>query len=133
MYEYIINFFKKMGFYQKDYFKSIEKNVTIINKDYKDIKEFVGFYPDCFKLVLPKIKTYHDILVWIHEYSHALFPDDSSEIFPNIMEAYFINMYISDKKIIDSLLEQTQMEINTSTDNNHRLAKKIKLNTIISR
>lgn len=128
--EYVISFFQKIGLYDKEYFKYIKKNTTVVDKNYEDIIEFVGFYPDTFKLILPKIKTYQDILIWIHEYSHALFPDDKDEIFPNLMEAYFINMYINDTYEIDKLIDKTKNEINNSKDIEHTIAKKIKLNTI---
>ena len=63
--EYVISFFQKIGLYDKEYFKYIKKNTTVVDKNYEDIIEFVGFYPDTFKLILPKIKTYQDILIWI--------------------------------------------------------------------
>ena len=126
----IIHFFSKMGFYDKEYFEIIKRNTTIVNEDYEKIIDLVGFYPKIFKLVLPKIKNYRDILIWIHEYAHALFPDDTDEIFPNLMEAYFINMFIDDKNIVNRLIEKTKEEINNSSDLDHIIAKKIKLNTI---
>ena len=128
--KYVIRFFNKMGFYNKEYFKLIENNTTIVDEEYENISDLVGFYPNIFKLILPKIKSYRDILIWIHEYTHALFPDDNDEIFPNLMEAYFINMYIDDKKIVNKLIDKTKTEIDNSSDFEHTIAKKIKLDTI---
>ena len=130
MNEYVIKFFKDMGFYNEDYFNKIKNNTTVVDKDYNEIIDFVGFYPDGFKLVLPKIKTMSDVLIWIHEYSHALFPEDSNEIFSNIMEAYFINMYIEDIEEVKKLKEQFNSSIKKSKSINHVIAQKIKLNII---
>ena len=127
---YVVDFFKKMGFYNSEYFKQISENTLVVDKDYEEIIDFIGFYPDTFKLILPKIKTYRDVLIWVHEYSHALFPDDEDEIFPNLMEDQFINMYIDDKEIIKELLDDNKRQITKSIDLNHTVAKKIKLDTI---
>ena len=132
MYLYVVDFFKKMGFYNFEYFNYIENNTVIVDKNYEEIVDFVGFYPEIFKLILPKIKSYRDILIWVHEYTHALFPDDKNEIFPNLMEAYFINMYIDNKNIVQELIDKTNLEISSSKDINHKIAKKVKLNTITS-
>ena len=126
--KYVIDFFKRMGFYDEKYFNSLK--LTVINKEYDEIKEFVGFYPGSFKLVLPSIKSVRDMLIWVHEYSHALFPDDDDEIFPNLMEATFINNYVYNKKIINELKKITQKEINNSDSIEHTLAKRIKLSAI---
>ena len=126
----VIDFFKEIGFYNKEYFELIKNSTTIVDEEYENIIDLVGFYPNIFKLILPKIKSYRDILIWIHEYTHALFPDDSDEIFPNLMEAYYINMYIKDKKIVNKLINKTKNEIDKSNDLEHTIAKKIKLNTI---
>ncbi len=128
--EYVLKFFKESGFYNKEYFNKLSKNTIIIDKNYEDIVDFVGFYPDNFKIVLPKIKTISDVLIWIHEYSHALFPEDSSEIFPNLMEAKFINMYIDDKEIINELINKFQSIIDNSSCMEHVIANKIKINAI---
>ena len=126
----VIEFFKEMEFYNKEYFELIKNNTTIVDEPYEDIVDLVGFYPNIFKLVLPKIKSYRDLLIWIHEYTHALFPDDGDEIFPNLMEAYFINMYVNDKEIVNKLIDKTKNEIDNSTDLEHTIAKKLKLNAI---
>ena len=128
--EYVINFFKDMGFYNKEYFDKIKNNTTVVNKDYKEIIEFVGFYPDGFKLILPKIKSVSDILIWIHEYSHALFPEDTDELFPNLMEAYYINNYVMDMNIKNSIKKEIILSINKSKCINHTIAQKNKLKMI---
>ena len=127
--EQVISFFKEMGFYNEEYFKLINKKTLVINKDYEEIKEFVGFYPENFKLILPKIKSNRDILIWIHEYSHALFPNDNDELFPNIMESIYINNYVS-KKEKEELKNKVLDEISHSNSNKHTLAKKMKLKNI---
>lgn len=119
-----------MNLYDSEYFGKIEKNTTIIDENYSKIIDFIGFYPKNFKLVLPKIKSIYDVLIWIHEYSHALFPEDSSEIFPNLMEAYYINMYIDDEEVISKLIEKTNLEIENSNNLEHTIAKKVKLRVI---
>lgn len=123
-------FFKKMGFYNKDYFNKIKSRTLVIDNDYENIKEFVGFYPDNFKLVLPKIKNTRDILIWIHEYSHALFPEDSSELFPNIMELIYINNYVNEEEKVE-LKDYIINELDNSDSIDHTISKKIKLKNII--
>lgn len=123
-------FFKKMGFYNKDYFNKIKSRTLVIDNDYENIKEFVGFYPDNFKLVLPKIKNTRDILIWIHEYSHALFPEDTSELFPNIMESIYINNYVNEEEKVE-LKDYIINELANSNSMSHTISKKIKLKSII--
>ena len=123
-------FFKKMGFYNKDYFNKIKSRTLIIDDNYENIKEFVGFYPENFKLVLPKIKNTRDILIWIHEYSHALFPEDSSELFPNIMESIYINNYVNEEEKVE-LKDYIINELANSNSMSHTISKKIKLKSII--
>ena len=128
--EEVITFFKEMGFYDYNYFNYIKQNTIVVDKPYEEIEGFVAFYPDVFKLILPSIKTYRDILIWIHEYSHALFPDDNDEIFPNIMEAFYVINYIDDKDLVDELVDYTIGEISRTKDPNHISAKRMKLNAI---
>ena len=123
-------FFKKMGFYNKDYFNKIKSRTLVIDNDYENIKEFVGFYPDNFKLVLPKIKNTRDILIWIHEYSHALFPEDTSELFPNIMESIYINNYVNEEEKVE-LKDYIINELDSSDSMSHTISKKIKLKSIV--
>lgn len=119
-----------MGFYNKDYFNKIKSRTLVIDNDYENIKDFVGFYPDNFKLVLPKIKNTRDILIWIHEYSHALFPEDSSELFPNIMELIYINNYVNEEEKVE-LKDYIINELANSNSMSHTISKKIKLKSII--
>ena len=128
MEKYIIDFFKGMDLYNEEYFDKID--VIVVDKKYEDIKEFVGFYPDSFKMIVPKIKTIYDVLIWVHEYSHALFPEDDDEIFPNLMEAYFINKYISSNRIKNRIMKKTQNEIKECDDIEYNVAKRIKLSAI---
>ena len=125
----IIDFFKEMGFYDEKYFNMIKSNTLVVDKDYEEIYDLVGFYKEIFKLVLPKIKNERDLLLYVHEYSHALFPEDNSEIFPNLMEAYFINKYF-DIDTKNYLKKITLKEIELSNDLEHTNAKKLKLELI---
>ena len=128
----IINFFKQMNMYDEHYFNYLKQNTKIIDKPYNEIKEFVG----CFKidnkcrLVLPKINNINDELIYIHEYTHALFLDDELEIFPNIMEAIYINQNITDLNIKNQLIKKTKVEIENTDSFNHKIGKKVKLLSI---
>lgn len=132
--ETVIHFFKEQNLYDEEYFKLIEKNTKVYNKPYEEIKEFIGCYPTYnedgnivdFKLILPKIKTIDDILIYIHEYSHALFMDDEHEIFPNIMESLFINRCCC-QETKQQIINRTLQEIETSSENKHKIGKKIKI------
>ena len=130
MYEkYVVSFFKSMGFYNEEYFNILKNNSKIINMPYEEIKDLVGCYltNDGCKLILPKINNIFDVLIWIHEYSHALFPEDELEFFPNIMEAIFINNYIKDNKVKEELINKTKYEISVSESISHISGKKVKL------
>ena len=119
----VIEFYKKMGLYTEKLFKMIKDNTILIDY-YDSIFCFVFIKEDgSFRLVLPKISSVFDELVWVHEYAHAIFLDED-EIFPNIMESYFINMYIEDK---EPIIKRIQEEIDNSVSENHTLSKKIKL------
>ena len=79
----VIEFYKKMGLYTEKLFKMIKDNTILI--DYYD-SIFCGVFikeDGSFRLVLPKISSVFDELVWVHEYAHAIFLDED-EIFPNI-------------------------------------------------
>ena len=132
--EYVLSFFKYMGFYNEEYFNMLKSNSKIINKPYEEIKDFVGCYPfeEGCKLILPKINSIFDILIWIHEYSHALFLDDESEIFPHIMEAYFINNFVTDFNLKQKLIDKIKKEISDTESTKHIVGKKIKLSLIES-
>lgn len=130
--KYVISFFKYMEFYNEEYFNMLKKNSKVIDRPYEEIKEFVGCYPtiDGCKLILPKIKTIFDVLIWVHEYSHALFPDDELEFFPNIMEGYFINYFIKDNELKQRIIEKTKNEIIMTESIPHIVGKKVKLSVI---
>lgn len=132
--EIVINFFKEMSLYNEQYFIRINKNTIIYDKPYREIKDFVGCYPIYdnekivnFKLILPKIKSIYDILIYIHEYAHALFIEDESEIFSNIMEGIFINKYILDNKLCNETMIHTLKEIEDSNSEDHIIGKHVKL------
>ena len=130
MYEELINFFKTIELYNEDYFNKIKVNTKTIDLPYEEIKDFVGCYKkdnEEFKLILPKLTDYYSMLIYIHEYTHCLFLDDEEEIFPNLMEAIFINKYIKDRKTI---IEKTKEEILKSTSEKHLIGKKVKLKAI---
>lgn len=131
----VIDFFKEMELYNEEFFNEINKNTTIYDKPYEEIKDFIGCYPIYnnkdklvnFKLILPKINSIYDILIYIHEYTHALFIDDDSQIFPNIMEGIFINKYILDNKLHNDIIWHTLNEIKNSNSDDHIIGKRIKL------
>lgn len=133
MYEkYVIEFFKYMNLYNEDIFSKLEENTKIIDKPYNEIFDLVGCYKvnDSCKLILPKIYTIYDVLIWIHEYSHALFLEDELEIFPNIMEAYFLNKFIDNIELKKDIVNNTNEIIKNSESYNHIIGNKIKLHLI---
>ena len=125
----VINFFKIMGFYNEDYFDYLNINTKIIDKNYNDLKDFIGCFKvenDC-KLILPKIHNIYDELIYVHEYSHALFLDDDLELFPNVMEALYIDMYVSDIELKKEIINNICKEKNNNNDKKHLIGKKTKL------
>ena len=128
----IIDFFKEIDFYDKNLFDEIKKNTLVVDKDYEEIREFVGVYKkddNTYKLILPKIKSIYDELIWVHEYSHIIFKTEG-EIFPNVMEAYYVNRYVKDINVKLNIIEKTDKEIRLSDSIIHTSAKKIKIKTI---
>ena len=127
----IIEFFKNMNLYNEEYFNYLNDNTKVINKPYFEIIDFVGCYKmdDGCRLILPRINSFEDELIYVHEYSHALFPDDELEIFPNIMEALYINKYLDESKKED-LINKLKSDIIKTIDENHLVGKKIKLMSI---
>lgn len=130
----IIQFFKSMNLYDQKYFEQIQNKTTIYNKSYEEIRDFVGCYLIYqnneiidFKLILPNIKSIEDELIYVHEYSHALFLEDKSEIFPNIMEAYFINLYVTDLELKKKILDNIKIQLKKEEDINHKIGVKVKL------
>lgn len=130
--ERVINFFKDIGLYNEDYFNRLFQNTKIIDKPYNEIMGFVGCFKvnDFCKIILPKINSFNDELIYIHEYTHALFLEDNDEMFPNIMEALYINYYVSDINLKKELILKTNEEIKNSYSKEHSLAKKIKIMSI---
>lgn len=125
----VINFFKSMSLYNKDYFDYLKANTKVIDMPYSSIKDFVGCFVignEC-KLILPKINSIYDELIYVHEYTHALFLDDEKEIFPNLMEALYINKYVKDGNLKNEIIKSIYKEIKDSSDENHIIGKKFKL------
>ena len=133
--EDIVRFFENEGFYNEVYFKIMEKKTIIINKNYEDIVELIGVVQNedgtDFRIYLPKITCFKDFLIHVHEYSHSLFLDDDDELFPNIMELYFIKKYVKNIKILNDIIYHTINEINNSIDDKHTIAKKVKLKELV--
>ena len=129
----IIKFFKKNDLYNKDYFDKLIENTIFVNAEYDEMYDLIGCYVEDenkFTIVVPKIKTALDRLICIHEYTHMLFIDDDLEIFPNLMEAMYVNDFIEDKNIKKKILEDTKEQLSKTTEINHKVGKKIKINSI---
>lgn len=128
----VIDFFKEMHLYNETLFQMLKDNTKVIDKPYDEIKDFVGCFlvNDNIKLVLPKIRSDIDILIYIHEYTHALFIEDRDEIFPNIMEAIYVNKYFrEDQK--GEFINRTRSIICTSESEKHIIGNEVKLNILI--
>lgn len=131
----IIQFFKKMNLYNEAYFSKIQEKTKIYNFSYEEIKDFIGCYPIYnekeevidFKMILPKIYSFCDELIYVHEYTHAFDLEDHSEIFPNIMEAYYICMYIHDVNLKLEMLSDMRRKIRHIEDISHRIGVQIKI------
>ena len=76
------------------------------------------------------MKTDFEVLIGIHEYTHMLFLDDNSEIFPNLMEAIYINNFIDDISIKKQMFNMTKEQLDRAVDQNHIIGKKVKINSI---
>lgn len=128
----VINFFKEMHLYDEDLFQVLINNTKILDRPYEEIKDFIG----CFvvngniRLVLPKIHNEMDILIYIHEYTHALFIEDRDEIFPNIMEAIYVQKYFTEEQK-GEFINRTRSMIATSESENHIIGNEVKLNILI--
>ena len=132
----IKNFFEYMGFYNENYFRIIEKKTIIIKRPYELIIELVGVFQNedgtDFRIYLPELSCIKDYLIHVHEYSHVMFLEDNDEIFPNLMEVYFIKRYIKNIDIINSIINHTKVEIEESNDDNHTIAKRVKLKELVN-
>ena len=129
MYDEIIKFFKSMNLYNEEYFNKIKINTKVINKPYEEIKDFVGCFKtnNDFKLILPKLESIEDILIYIHEYTHCLFLDDDSEIIPNILEAFYVKKCVFDLKTRLEIIKKVEEEIKNSVSKKHIDGKKVKI------
>lgn len=132
-YNTLIDFFRSIGLYDKEYFDEIESKTTILEGEYDDIKDFIGFYTKSndgltdYKLYLPPLVGLDNILIYVNIYTHALFPEDEEEIFPNIVESIFLKDYLVHKKYIEQNIKQTKEEIKHSDSEKHIIGKKIKI------
>lgn len=122
MEEKLIEFYKKMGLYNEELFNKIKENTVVISSG---LSEFYGIFENN-EIVLPKVNSIKDELIWVHEYAHII-NLEGGELFANIMESEYINMYIEDKTPI---IEETIKEIERSKSEEHTLAKKVKLSRI---
>ena len=132
-YNTLIDFFRSIGLYDKEYFDEIKSKTTILEGEYDDIKDFIGFYTKSnnsltdYKLYLPPLVGLDNILIYVNIYTHALFPEDEEEIFPNIVESIFLKDYLVHKKYIEQNIKQTKEEIKHSDSEKHIIGKKIKI------
>lgn len=127
----VIKFFKHMNLYNKQLFDDLIEQSLVIDKPYEEISFLVGCYKeqDKIRLVLPKIYSVHDILIYIHEFTHAITNDESEE-YANLMEANYINEFIKDKKIKLEIIEKTKEQIKRSNSDIHTKAKELKISSI---
>lgn len=100
-------FLKKYNIYNEDIFKYYENNKTVIGN--QDINNgFIGCYPKIengilkkVKIVVPRIESYVDISINIHEYVHLvrlynnlgkpIVFTDYEEVLPVLYELLFLN------------------------------------------
>ena len=123
----VILFYRRIGLYNETLFKKIKDSTILIGRYDPD---FCGIFlkdDGTYRVVLPMINSVFDELVWVHEYAHAMILDIEDEVFPNIMESMFINMFVDDKT---PFIDKTQEEIQRSKSEKHTLAKRIKLSII---
>ena len=136
-YQIIIDFFKSMELYDRNFFNYIKKKTKVLDLPYEEIKDFVGCFPVIvddkvvdFNILLPKLNTIFDVLVYIHEYSHAIDIYDENEIFPNLMEAMFLVDYLQDDELITQQINRIYEELKNNESERHEIGKKVKLNKI---
>lgn len=129
--EQVINFFKEMNLYDEKLFKTLIKNTKIIHRPYEEIKEYVGCFliENQIKIILPDIISKMDELIYVHEYTHALFSEDEDELFPNIMEATYINKYFTNEQK-EIVVQKAKEIIASSESEEHIVGNKVKLNAI---
>ena len=136
-YQIIIDFFKSMELYDRNFFNHIKKKTKVLDLPYEEIKDFVGCFPVIvddkvvdFNILLPKLNTIFDVLVYIHEYSHAIDIYDENEIFPNLMEAMFLVDYLQDDELITQQINRIYEELKNNESERHEIGKKVKLNKL---
>lgn len=133
-YNCIIDFYKSIDLYNEEYFNLIKEKTIILEGKYDEIKDFIGFYPKYendklidFRLYLPELIGLNNILIYIHEYCHAIFPEDNSEIFPNIIEATFIKEYLNIPKKTKEIIRKTKKQIEDNTSFQHKIGQIVKI------
>ena len=128
MYNYIVDFFKYVDVYDEELFKEIQSKTKVLNLEGEDVYTYVGIFNnnDSYRLILPKLTSFKDVLIYIHEYSHIIF-NTKEKIIPNIMESLFINNFIKDEKIKNELIKNTENELDTTLSDKHYTGKIIKL------
>ena len=121
MRRYMIKFFESVNLYDEDTFNEIIKNTIFVKKRYEEIRDIVGVYfckPNgSLKIILPEINTYQDVLIHIHEYTHAITKSED-ELLPNMLEALFAMNYFNNSDILNDIASYTE---------EHTFAKKLKL------
>ena len=133
-YNCIIDFYKSIDLYNEEYFNLIKEKTVVLKGNYDKIKDFIGFYPKFengelkdFKLCLPELVGLDNILIYIHEYCHALFPDDTREIFPNIIEAQFIKEYLNIPEKTRQIIRKTKKQIAQTDSFEHKIGGIVKI------
>lgn len=136
-YNCIVDFFKSINLYDAEYFKKIKEKTIILNGNYIEIKNFIGYYPKYeknqlvdFKLYLPELIGLENILIYIHQYGYALFPDDESQIFPNILEVLFLNTYLKIPTKTNEIIEKIEHNIKESNNIEYNINQRIKINCL---
>lgn len=119
----VIEFYKKLGLYNEELFKYLRNNTLLVDSNQYDFYGVFTKDDGNYRMILPKISSIFDEIVWVHEYAHIIL-NTGEEIMPNIMESLFINMYCDNK---EDVIKRTQEEISSSVSEEHTLAKKIKL------
>lgn len=131
-YNCIIDFFKSIGFYNEKYFELMKQNTIILKND--ELENKAGFFPIYnndelidFNLYLPELVGLDNILIYIHEYGHALFPDDKSDIFPNILEVLFMKNYLNIPKKTDEIINRNIIDMEKSKSKIYKKEQNIKI------
>lgn len=107
------NFMKQNKMYNKDFIDYLNDKIKIIDID---DKSWFGCFPiidnkdklTSIRLLLPKLNSIDNLLVWIHEYTHAY------ELYKKLGNIYIENKYISEKKAVDMEEKYKQLKLTKS-------------------